>query len=116
MFEVDRVAAVIKPSKAMHEWVSKNITKYENISLQQMQSDCVLLLIPAFDGPGQAMAYIKQIYQNIFEAELISWGAAKEDWPKNRSFDLFKQWFTVEFHSNVFDVAFAEEQAKSVNF
>ena len=113
MFEVDRVAAVIKPTKIMHEWISGNITKYENISLQQMQNDCAVLLIPSFDGPGQATAYIKQIYQNIWEAELTSWGVPKEQWPLKRSFELFQQWFSIEFHSNVFDLAFAEESSRA---
>jgi hypothetical protein len=109
MFEVDRVAAVIKPTKVMHQWISTNITKYENVTLKQMQSDCVVLMIPAFDGPKQAISYIKQIYGSIFEAELISWGASKDQWPTSRSFELFQQWFSIDFHSKIFDIAYAEE-------
>jgi hypothetical protein len=112
MFEVDRVAAVIKPTAAMFDWLKNHPSKYDSVTLESLRKDCIVLLIPAFDGPRQSMEYIKQIYKGIFEAELISWGLAEQSWPKNRSLEIFLQWFEIEFHSVIYDVAYAEETAQ----
>lgn len=109
MFEVDRVAVVIRPTAAMLEWLNQQPSSYDNVSLKNLQKDCAVILIPAFEGPRQSMEYIKQIYAGIFEAELISWGVPEKSWPKERSLDLFGQWFNIEFHSSIYDVAFSHE-------
>ncbi|MFX7792728.1 hypothetical protein ABTK00_20025, partial [Acinetobacter baumannii] len=68
---------------------------------------------PGFDGPKQSMEYIKNIFDGVFEAELISWGIKEKDWPANRTFEMFRQWFDIEFHSLIFDVAYIQERQQA---
>ena len=110
MFEVDRVAAIVRPTKAMLEWLCKTPNKYDPSTLRTLEEDCVVLMIPAFSGPKQSMEYIKQIYRGIFEAELISWGVPESAWPAKRDLELFLKWFKIEFHSSIYDVAFLQEK------
>lgn len=111
MFEVDRVAAVIKPTAKMLEWLCSVSHQEETLILQDVRRDCMVLLIPEFNGPRQASEYIKTIFKPIFEAELIAWKIPKHLWPEKLDLDLFKSWFDLEFHSIIYDVAYLEEAA-----
>ena len=112
MFEVDRIAAIIKPTAKMLEWLKNCSAKQEHLTLQNLRKDCIVLLIPDFEGPRQSSEYIKKVYSAIFKAELLSWQIDENLWPEDRNFDLFRDWFDVEFHSLVYDVAYLEELHK----
>lgn len=109
MFVVDRIVAILKPTEKMLSWLKEQPTAPDIATLKNLQLDSTALLLPAFESPRQAEAYIKQIYNRIFESELISLGLPKEAWPANRSYELFKTWFILEYHSVLFDVAYMEE-------
>ena len=36
--------------------------------------------------------------------ELAGWHQLEEDWPANRTYTMFREWFTVEWHSLVIDL------------
>ncbi|MBB71389.1 MAG: hypothetical protein CMF50_03225 [Legionellales bacterium] len=114
MFEVDRIVAIIKPRQALFEWLQgQKEVSIDNLTLKNLQRDCTALLIPQFDGPNQAKEYIRQIYDGILEGELASWGVPKRLWPKERTIELFNEWFLVEFHSMVFDLAYLEQKRQA---
>lgn len=113
MFEIDRIAVVIRPTAKMLEWLNGCPAQHDHLTIQNLRRDCIVLLIPEFDGPKQASEYIKTIFEPIFEAELISWGIPENLWPKERNLELFKVWFDIEFHSMIYDVAYLEEMHKN---
>lgn len=112
MFEVDRIVTIIRPTNYMLTWLKRLPKAVDSMVLRNLQKDCTALLIPAFDGPKQARAYIEQIYQSIFEAELTSWGIPKSQWPAERSLELFDRFYDVEFHSMVYDIAYLEQEQR----
>jgi len=112
MFVVDRIVAVLRPTEKMLNWIKGLPHAPDVMTFKNLQNDCTALLLPPFESPKQADAYVRQIYDGIFDSELISWGIPQEDWPKERNYQLFQEWFTVEYHSVLFDVAFLEEQKK----
>ncbi|MAZ39564.1 MAG: VacJ [Legionellales bacterium] len=112
MFVVDRIVAILRPTDKMLHWIKDLPNAPDIMTIKNLQTDCTALLLPPFESPRQADAYIKGIYEGIFESELISWGVPKEEWPENRTYPLFKQWFNTEFHSVLFDIAFLEEEKK----
>ena len=61
-------------------------------------------LIPSFEDDAEAEEILKQVYSEIFERELDAWHTDEADWPENRTFAIFKQWFEIELHSMVEDV------------
>lgn len=113
MFIVDRIAAIVRPKQKMLDWLQNHTDVDAKISLDGLQNDCTALLIPTFDSPRQAREYIKQTFPAIFEGELTSWGLPKTAWPADRNYDLFNDWFNIEFHSVVLDVGFLEEQRRA---
>ena len=109
MLIVDRIVAIVRPKQKMLDWLHKQPSIEVNFHLQNLQTDCTALLIPPFESPRQAKEYIQQIYATIFEGELVSWGLPKTVWPADRTYELFTQWFHIEFHSVVLDLSFSEK-------
>jgi len=104
MQEIKRVAAVIKPTQAMLDYLKQQPDIKPDLTLECIQRDCTVLLLPAFGSPAQAQTFLKDIYLGIFEGELTSWGVDDNHWPEDRSFKLFNLWFEVELHSVIFDI------------
>ena len=44
----------------------------------------------------------------IFEWELFGWITTEELWPKNRTWEMFQEWFCVEINSEIFDLVDSE--------
>ena len=40
----------------------------------------------------------------FFVDQLLLWMTEEEDWPKNRTLQMFKAWFEIELHSVVEDL------------
>lgn len=113
MYIIDRHLAVIKPRKPFLDWL-KGTPGYEvELSLDQLRLDCTSLLIPEFEEPEDAVAYIDEIAAELFEAELSGWVDDAASWPADRSLKTFWEWFDVEIHSNVVDLVEDEADAGS---
>ena len=61
-------------------------------------------LIHEMRSEDGVFAVIEIYYKEIFEAELMAWHTLEQDWAKNRTFAIFKDWFDMEFHSEVIDL------------
>ncbi len=70
-----------------------------------MRTDCTAILIPEFDDPAEAEAFIAAMADDLFEMELDSWDRDPRTWPVNRSYATFREWFDVEIHSIVLDAS-----------
>lgn len=104
MYIIDRGAAIIRPQKSMLEWINNHPdSEKEKLTLEDIQEDLTVILIPDFDTKGEAEAYIRKIYKSIFEQELDSWYTDKENWPEIRDYETFKSWFDVELYSTILD-------------
>ena len=47
---------------------------------------------------------LEPYYQIIFEYELMSWNAIEREWPLNRNYELFLEWFEVKICDDLFDL------------
>ena len=103
MYAIDRNVAVIKPKQAFMEWLNALPDNDVQLGLDSLRLDCTVLLIPEFEEPEQAIAYIDDLYAQIFDAELGSWCEDKSLWPPLRTLKTFWEWFDVEIHTRVVD-------------
>lgn len=103
MFIVDRMVALVRPRQPMLEWLMQQPDNDVDLTLDQMRADCTVLLVPETEDPEGVIAYIDEIYKQVFEMELSSWYEEVSRWPKDRSLRTFWEWFDVEVHSLVID-------------
>ena len=61
-------------------------------------------LVPEFGDAGEAEDILESVYADIFERTLEEWHTVEADWPKNRTFAMFRKWFRIEMHSVVEDL------------
>jgi hypothetical protein len=67
-----------------------------------MQREPTVYLVPeAKDTPED---YLRRHYKPMFEEELNSWYTDPDMWPKDRSFETFKRFFTVLVTTMVYDL------------
>ena len=103
MFQIDRSLAIIKPKQPFVDWANSVVDEEEQYSISDFSTDCSVILLPVVDSDEDAEAFIKDIFQDLFELELSSWIVVDDMWPENRTYKMFLEWFDVEFHSMVFD-------------
>ena len=104
MEEINRVAAVLKPTPLMVAWINQHgVESPQTLSLQEARLDCTVLLLPTFSEESDAEAYLTSICHELFANELAMWNEDETTWPSDRTIDIFLSWFDMEFHSDVFD-------------
>ena len=102
---VNRAVAVIKPRQPYLDWAMRLPDAPDDLTLDELQRDCTAVLIPDFDDPAQAEAFIAAIASDLFELELDAWDRDPQSWPEDRSYQTFREWFDVEIHSIVLDAS-----------
>jgi hypothetical protein len=108
MYFVDRSVAVIKPKEPFHQWLHAVPGNDMDLSLGSLRSDCTVIMLPEFVEPEEGVAYVDEIYEQLFKMELASWYEDEALWPAERSLKTFWEWFDVEIHSTVIDSVDAE--------
>ncbi|MDK4681186.1 hypothetical protein [Kingella negevensis] len=114
MFFVDRSAVVLKPTQVFLDWLNGTDDNLPDLTLAQLRSNCSVFLVPVFDTPEEAISYFDERYKQIFVAELASWVAETELYPKDLSLENFWRFFELEVHDMVLDLEDAELQVSSV--
>lgn len=113
MYDIDRIVTIIKPKQKMLEWLLQQPDIETDTTLEEIRKDCTALLIPIFEDEEQATQFIASIFENLFANELATWNPDETSWPEHRTFEMFTQWFELEFHSLVFDLAPDEDEEEN---
>ncbi len=110
---VNRSLAVIKPRQPFFDWLKDTPDWDLDLTLETLRLDCTSLLIPEFDEPEDAISYIDDMFEQIFEMELASWYEDQQLWPQKRTLKMFWEWFEIELHSMVIDTTEEEDDEAS---
>lgn len=114
MYFVDRMAVVLKPTETFLQWVNQLGSDLPDLTLAQIRSNCSVFLVPVFDEPEAAVAYFDERHRDIFAAELSGWTMDESTWPKDMGLETFWQFFELEVHDTVLDLADDELQVSPV--
>ena len=99
---VNRGAVLIKAKQPFQDWA--NGLDSEGPQFDVSKQDGMVYLIKDELSPNQLDAHLRKIYKDIFEHELFAWHTVEDDWPKNRSYSKFKDWFDIQYTSEVADL------------
>ena len=98
---INRSAVIIRPKKLYIEWASK---LDDSGILPNAHGEPSMYLMPEYDDDAGAWALLEHTYDAIFDLELEAWHTDTKDWPNNRSFSMFCDWFEVTFVSAIEDL------------
>ena len=62
-----------------------------------------VFLIPDFETEIEFEKWITKNYKIFFEGIIEDWVTDNTLWPKKLTYELFKKWFHISFHTMVYD-------------
>jgi hypothetical protein len=98
---LNRGAVIVRPRQPFLDWAAK---LDDSGLLPNPNDEQTVYLIPEYDDDIDALQILSEGYDVIFQAELEGWHTRQSDWPKSRTFAMFREWFDIEFHSVVEDL------------
>ncbi|WP_310993899.1 hypothetical protein [Aequorivita marina] len=94
---INRSAITLKPLQPFLDWFS-NLYPGE---LDEANETNAYLVSEDIDD---VEAWLKKKFDKLFMIELEGWHTNKKDWPKRRTYKMFKQWFQVDISTMVYDL------------
>ena len=98
---LNRGVVIVAPKQPYLDWAAG---LDDSGVVPDIDGERTIYLIPSFESDEQAWEILEEICDEIFDNELWAWHTDPSDWPQDRSFPMFQEWFHVEFHSIVEDL------------
>lgn len=102
---INRAAIVIRPKQPFLDWLHYVDPRAMSLTLERLRSDTPVYLAPEFDTNEEVLAWLEGEYENIFEDQLAGWYNRPPEWPQERTFAMFQQWFEISIHSELIDLS-----------
>jgi hypothetical protein len=103
MSTVNRSLLIVRAKKPFLDWLH-SLPDPGVVTLADVNRDSTVYLLPEIEYDAEQEGILKHFFDLIFEEQLMGWWQDDRDWPSNRSFEVFTDWFDVEFHSLVLDL------------
>lgn len=98
---LNRSVAILRPRQPYLDWAN---SVNDGGTPPGTDGEQAVYLLPSNESDHDGSQTIEQCYEGLFESELAGWHQLEEDWPVDRTYAMFQQWFSVEWHSVVIDL------------
>jgi hypothetical protein len=100
MSTLNRWAIIVRPKQPYIDWANS----FDGPRYDEADPEPNVYLAPGFAYTPDLWEWLKEGYPFIFEEELWLWMTQEADWPPDRDYAMFEQWFEVEVSSMVIDL------------
>ena len=104
---VNRAAIILKYKASAVQWVNEADPSPDDsdISTEDVNDERTVYLISENDADGGEAIdrWLRANYEMLFEAELEGWYTDPSLWPQERTWKVFREWFSVECHTVLID-------------
>jgi len=97
---INRSAIIVKPRQLFFDWLNK---LYPNEPIFSTDENNIYL-IKETDDNGKIEKWVKKNFDKLFINELNDRHTDMTDWPMNRTYKMFKEWFDYEITSMIYDL------------
>lgn len=97
---VRRSAVVIKKQQPFLDWL---LFHDPEMSIDEMIVEGDVYLLPDFETTGEMEKWMKKHFDRLFADQLNGWYTDPAMWPQNRTFKMFKEWFSYSLYTMVWD-------------
>jgi hypothetical protein len=105
-FVLNRSVMLLIYKQPFLDWLhSADPTPALTWTLEDLHNDNDTFLIPQFDDPRDSVKWVEKRWRSLFDSILVDWLADDALWPKKRTLKLFREWFDIQIHSLVWDLA-----------
>lgn len=106
-YTISRSMVMLLPEQPFLDWIQAvDPDPVPTLTLTDIRDDTSVFLLPSevADTPENAQRWVEKRWRSFFEFMLGEW-FDDSAWPKDLSLAMFRNWFTVRFHSMVWDMA-----------
>ena len=97
---VNRSAITVVPKTPFFEWYK---ALYPDNPIREEIKAANTYLVDYFNAPSEMEAWLDKRFDYFFKSELNEWHSKTKDWPKKRTYAMFKEWFQVISCMEVYD-------------
>ena len=101
MREVNRSALIMQAKQPFLAWLVSVDPSDSRLTLHDVNREPPIYLIAECESDEEFYDWLKRNLQRLFEEQLGGWWTIQSAWPKNRTFEIFQQWFECRLHSVV---------------
>jgi len=104
---VNRTAVTISAAQPYIDWTRTHDADVDKgmLTIARAKPFGSAFLLPEFDLEEDVQEWIEENATWLFEFQLASWTEDESVWPDSRDLKTFREWFRVDIHSIVVDVA-----------
>jgi len=104
---INRTAVSIVGAQPYIDWTRRHDASANKgmLTVARAQPYGTAYLLPEFDLEEDVREWVEDNAIWLFEFQLSSWSDDESVWPETRDLRTFREWFRVDVHSLVVDVA-----------
>lgn len=106
-YTINRTMVTLVPEQPFLEWIKAvDPEPVPALTLEQVREDQSVFLLPneIANSHENAIHWVEKRWQAFFEFMLGEW-FDDSLWPPELTLAMFREWFSIRFHSMVFDMA-----------
>jgi hypothetical protein len=108
----NRSSLLIMPKEPFREWAKLYNEESQDVLDARLKEKHIYLVAYAYQE--DLIDILRPYYVEILEYELNSWNYIRQEWPENRSLELFLDWFEVILCDDIFDLESEEIETEKV--
>jgi len=110
---INRTAVTIVGSKPFLEWTRQTEADFNRNTLTVARAKTFgsAFLLPELELEEDVQEWVEDNASWLFEFQLSAWSEDESTWPSPRDLRTFKEWFRIDIHNVVVDVADSEIEA-----
>lgn len=103
---LNRFALTLRPREPFLGWVNGHPQGKLPLvhTLEHIREDPTVYLIQDCETVDEGRQWVYGEFEFFFKEQLEAWWTDEESWPKNRTLEMFKEWFDIEVLSSVDNV------------
>lgn len=98
---INRSAIALKPLQPFIDWHN---SIYPDSKIDKTDLNEVNIYLINNSNFYDIETYLKKKFDLYFKMELEGWSTYKKDWPKKRTYKMFKKWFQVDISTAIYDL------------
>jgi len=101
----NRLLVLLHPKEPFQVWAQQFREPGEGVEeLKAAVENPVPFMVPLLEEPETTWDWIRSNHTLLFDTALWSWIPDSSRWPEDRSWDVFEEWFEVEFLGAPWDI------------
>lgn len=113
---VNRTAVTILGAQPYLDWTRSRDADFNRgtLTVARTKSYGSAFLLPEFELEEDIQEWVEDNFDWLFEFQLSAWTEDESAWPATRDLPTFRQWFRIDVHSVVVDVADEEIEGEEL--